>query len=464
LDAVICVTGAEKQLAAVARRIEAEPDCMHELRLDHLAGPVEGLRSLIAAHGDRLVVCARAERQGGAFVGSERERGQLLIDAASAGARYVDLEADVDDALLEAVGRERAVLSWHDFDGVPEDAPARLRAMVERNPAVVKVAFAVTDAAELVKLMTLRPAIPQRAVLIGMGAAGLLSRTHYARFGSAWTYVAADASLATAPGQLDLATARRHGLPASASAPFCGLVGGEQVMRSPGAWIYGGLFRELGIDWSYVPVVTQSLREVLPLLEALDARGLSVTMPHKQAAFDRSEPDETSAQLGAVNSLKRQGERWLGRNSDVAGVREPLRSRCRAGERALILGAGGAARAAVYACRALGLEVTVAARRPERAQGIERVVAWQERGKHVGQVLVNATPVVGKASPWPSEGPWPAVVFELALGAPSRLLRDATAAGSIAIDALAMWLHQGAEQMSWFLDRPITPDDLRRQR
>lgn len=469
---MICITGAEPTVAALARRIERHPRAMHEIRLDFLSSIDDDAWRLIARHGERLLVCARAERQGGGSSATERQRGRLLVRAAEAGARYVDLEADVDDALFDAVGRRRVVLSWHDHGGIPDDVERRVRAMVARDPAVVKLALAVEDAAELASLLTLRPIIPQRAVLIGMGAAGLLSRTHYARFGSGWTYVAASRDLATAPGQLDVQTAERHGLPDSASSPVYALVGGPQVVRSPGPRVYNRLFREIGLSASYVPVVTRSLRRVLPLLEALDARGLSVTMPLKTEAVDRCHPDEQAARLGAVNSLKRAGGGWLGRNTDVTGVERPLAealrlvraAQGRAGRRhALILGAGGAAQAAAAACRHLGLEVTVAARRLERARAVSpRCVAWDERAGVDADVLVNATPVVGDDSPWPTDGPWPPLVFELALGAPSRLLREAGAAGSRTLDATAMWLHQGAAQMSWFVDRAITVDDLER--
>jgi 3-dehydroquinate dehydratase/shikimate dehydrogenase len=441
---------------------------MHEIRLDALDDVDDALWPLLERHGERLVVCARAERQGGRFAGDERARGQLLLRAAEAGARYIDVEADVEDALLDALDRRRVVLSWHDFEGVPADIEDRTRRMVARDPAVVKVALAIDDAAELTSLLTLRPIIPQRAVLIGMGAAGLLSRTHYARLGSGWTYVAASPDRATAPGQLDIATALRHGLPESASAPLYALVGGPQVMGSPGPHVYNALFRELGIAGSYVPVVSRSLRRVLPLLEALDARGLSVTMPLKGEAFDRGNPDQEATQLGAVNSLKRTRNGWRGRNTDVTGVERPLREALtREGtvaKRALVLGAGGAASAAVAACEQIGLEVWVAARRLDRARSLSpRCVPWEERASAQTDVLINATPVVGNESPWPDEGPWPPLVFELALGAPSRLLERARAAGSHGLDALAMWLHQGAAQMSWFLDREITVADLERQ-
>ncbi|MEZ4445773.1 MAG: type I 3-dehydroquinate dehydratase [Polyangiaceae bacterium] len=452
---MICLTGAERDLPSLAARLEASPDALHEVRLDALDRIDDDTFALLARH--RVLACLRSLPQGGACRREPADRASLLRRAATH-ARFVDLEADHDDDLIAELGRERVVLSWHDHTCEAPDLPARVARMVERDPAVVKIARLVEDAADLVELLALRPRIPQRAVLIGMGPAGLLSRTHYRGFGSAWTYVAATRSLATAPGQLDQATAARYGLPDSASAPLYGLVGGAQVMGSPGPWVYGGLFRALGLTASYVPIVTRSLTRVLPLLEALDARGLSVTMPLKQEAFRLCRPDPEAAPLGVVNSLRRQDGHWLGRNTDVEGVRLPLEGQT---GRALVLGSGGAARAAVEACHRLGLAVTIAARRSEAAAALGEAVPWAERASVAADVLINATSLGGEDSPWPEAAPLPAVVFDLVLSQrPSRLLRDAEAAGSRALDARRMWLAQGAAQMGWFLDRPLTPRQL----
>ena len=155
-----------------------------------------------------------------------------------------------------------------------------------------------------------------------MGAPGLLSRTHYPAFGSAWTYVAGDAELATAPGQLDWERAQLFGIPARSSASFLALIGGEQVMLSPGPHVYNQLLDEM----IYLPIVTRSLSAALPLLEDLGALGLSVTMPHKLEALVLSKPDALGHALGAVNTMRRDDDGWRSTNSDVAGVREPLRN------------------------------------------------------------------------------------------------------------------------------------------
>jgi shikimate dehydrogenase len=304
-------------------------------------------------------------------------------------------------------------------------------------------------------------------VLIGMGPAGRLSRTHYRAFGSPWTYVAACSEQTTAPGQLDRATALAMGLPESASWPFFALLGGAQVLSSPGPATYRRLLQRLGLELGYVPVVTRSLTATLPLLERLGLRGASVTMPLKAEALAVAAPDALAQRAAAVNTLLPGEGGWRGSNTDVAGVREPLRAAGASG-RALVLGAGGAARAAALACAELGMTVTLAARRPAEAlrwasaAGLPvTAIDWNERASSSADLLVNATPLGGERSPWPEAAPLPATVFDLALaGSPSALLAQARSAGRRCLGPEAMWCAQGAAQMSALLGRPIDAAEL----
>jgi 3-dehydroquinate dehydratase / shikimate dehydrogenase len=458
---VICYTGLERTAEELAQRLEAPGDgILHELRLDALALP-EAALPLVVAHRDRVVVCCRSKRQGGGFDGDEGTRLSLLGHAARAGARFVDVEADVEDAAVTRIADPaHVVLSWHDFDGVPADLEARAAAMSARGAAVVKIAVTVADAGELDALLAVRPGIGQDAVLVGMGAAGLVSRVRYRSFGSAWTYVGAAGT--TAPGQLDAQQAALVGLPASGAAPFLALVGGAQIAHSPGMHVYNRWLRAHGRDECYLGVVTRSLARTLPLLERVGARGLSVTMPLKEEALRLARADALATRVGAANSLRRGADGWEATNTDVEGVRAPLDMVLpRDATHALVLGAGGAARAAVAALGLIGLEVAVAARSAERAAALgSSVVPWEARAEDDVDVLVNATPIGGDESPWPEGAELPAVVFDLALGPTSRLLDEARRQGRVPLDARQMWVHQGAAQMRWMLGADVGANEL----
>lgn len=490
---MLCLTGNERTLDDVARRMSAargrlEGDVLHELRLDALARLDDEIFGFVERHAGELLVVCRPVHQGGAFAGDEGERLELLQRVASRGPRWLDLEGDVDDAAPATTALAKAaraagtrlLASWHEFAQMPADLDARARSLVRHRPDAIKVAASVEDVAELGPLFAAARATELPFVALGMGQAGLLSRTHYKSLGSMWTYVAADAASRTAPGQLTLDEALAINLPESASAPCYALVGGAQIFESPGPRVYNALFRRRGLASSYVPVVARSLEKALPLLLQANARGLSVTMPLKLEALALCEPDEVAREVGAVNSLLFDGGQWLGTNTDVAGVREPIAGAPEfAGiSRILILGAGGAARAARVAAQQLGLEVTVCARRRDEARRVAgdggECFTFDERhelGRRAVQdgtvertVLVNATPLSGDESPWPSDAPLPArLVFDTALAAVhSSFCERARAEGKAIILPLTMWRAQGAAQMSWFLGEAIAREELER--
>jgi len=451
---MICLTGNEPDAAALRARIEAHPQMLHEIRIDAL-DTADDVWPIVADHAAQLLLCCRPTRQGGRYDGDETDRIRILQQAFNAGARWVDVE---DDVATDGFDRSRLVLSFHDFAGSGGDLMARARAMRPRC-AVVKLAVCVNDAAELSLLRRVRHDVDGDMVLIGMGAAGVLSRSHYRTFGSRWTYVPAESRWTTAAGQLDLARARLMGLPDSADQPFLGLIGGPQIAHSPGVAVYNQLLRDRGSSMAYVPIVSQDLLRCLPLLEGLGARGLSVTMPLKAEALRCSEPDQVGVALGAVNSLRRIDDRWISTNSDVAGVLAPLKSAAAAGT-ALVLGAGGAASAAVAACRQLGLDVIISARRQQAAAALGEAVSWHQRDSVAADIIINATSVVGDDSPWPHGRFTAKVVFDLAIGTGSKLLADARSAGCETIDATAMWVHQGAAQMRFILGDETSADEL----
>jgi shikimate dehydrogenase len=179
-------------------------------------------------------------------------------------------------------------------------------------------------------------------------------------------------------------------------------------------------------------------------------------MPHKREALELSRADALAVRVGSVNSLKREADGWHGRNTDVAGVREPLARLGLEPGRALVLGAGGAGQAAMEALRELGFSIQLSARQP---RGLDNVTPWERRTELVHDVLINATAIGGDDNPWPNEV-CARVVFDLAMAPRSRLCEHAKAAGAVALDALEMWVHQGAEQMSWFLDERVTAEEL----
>jgi shikimate dehydrogenase len=275
-----------------------------------------------------------------------------------------------------------------------------------------------------------------------------------------------------------------------------GLVGvlGDPVRHSLSPVMHNAALRELGLNWVYLalPTPAAQLATVLEGLEAMDCRGLNVTLPHKQAvAALVAERSALAEQVGAVNTLvRRAAGGWHGTNTDVEGFLAPLRGlerpRC-----ALVLGCGGSARAVIAGLGALGVErIGVAARRPE-AWGalLESCRAWapalsgvswaQGLGSWLGaaDLVVNTTPVgMASATDPAAIRHCPLTAEELAAlrpGAtvydliytprPTTLLQEAAARGCRAQDGLEMLVQQGAAALRLWSGVEAVPVEAMRQ-
>ncbi len=253
---------------------------------------------------------------------------------------------------------------------------------------------------------------------------------------------------------------------------------GWPVEHSLSPPMHNAAFAARGMNWAYVPlpVPPDRVQEAVRGLRALGFRGANVTIPHKQAVIpllDRITPEAQA--IGAVNTIvvEEDGTLW-GTNTDAQGFLDDLRAHgvTVEGERALVLGAGGAARAVVYALARAGAQVTIANRTLGRAVELVRQVHGVLPGRTFRVVpltpdtlakeaeehglLVNATSVgmwpEVDASPWPVQVGFGAirVVYDLIYRPrDTRLLQDARAWGCQGIDGLGMLVRQGAE--SWRL-------------
>jgi shikimate dehydrogenase len=237
---------------------------------------------------------------------------------------------------------------------------------------------------------------------------------------------------------------------------------------------------ELGIDGDYVALPIEPPRIGRFLAEFAESGfvGANVTIPHKQAAFAAvAEADPVAQATGAVNTLWLDAGRLLGANTDAEGFVASLGEQApgwdRAGGDALILGAGGAARAIAWGLRNHGMSVTVANRTLARAEELAAhlgrgVVAadWHDVPRLLAsaRLLINATPLglPGQPALAIDLTPLPpaAVVVDIVyVPIKTQLLAAAEARGLTIVDGLGMLLHQAVPGFErWFGLRPkVTP-------
>jgi shikimate dehydrogenase len=235
--------------------------------------------------------------------------------------------------------------------------------------------------------------------------------------------------------------------------------------RSPA--MMNAAFGELGLDWRYLklPVSPERFDETLVALAGSGYLGANVTIPHKVAAHDLAdELSDAARSIGAVNTLTLRDGRIAGDNTDAGGlldaIGEPLPGT------ALVLGAGGAARAAAWALAQAGADVTVWSRTSERSAELaaELGVGHSER-PGPSELLVNATSV--GLRPGDSLDGLPLVdarvVVDLVYGAgPTPVVRWAEERGARVVDGLEVLVRQGARSLQLWTGREPPVDTMRR--
>lgn len=238
---------------------------------------------------------------------------------------------------------------------------------------------------------------------------------------------------------------------------------GSPIDHSPSPRMHNAGFAACGIDAHYVlrPTLPEELHILLEEIEQGDWQGLNVTIPMKLPVAASIKKDELATRAGAVNTIFITHEQEvIGTNTDIEGVGEPLRLRNYSGGDAIIIGAGGAARAAAVALDQLGATIHVVARETNKASAMLMDVNVRKPGKTLAlenepllgelfsqaKVIIQATPV-GRhqerySLPWQGVAP-DAIAFEMLYNVHTPFLQEAAAQGCVTIEGWEMLLFQG---------------------
>lgn len=269
----------------------------------------------------------------------------------------------------------------------------------------------------------------------------------------------------------DKAAFEREVLPESGHSltKFFGIVG-NPATHSKSPPLFNRLFAHYGIPGFYTRFQWGDIARIVEVAKMIDAKGLSVTIPFKEQVMRCiDEVDPVAQEIGAVNTVVFCGGHSVGHNTDWLGIREPLAHR--AGARAVVLGAGGGAAAAVYALRDLGMEVTILARNPAKAQAFAersgcRALSLDRFPDVKPEVVVNTTPVGMHPD---TNSPVPVsllrkgmTIFDLVYTpAETPLVQGARSAGCDVITGTEMFVRQAAAQFRFFTGIAVPPDLIR---
>ena len=470
-----------------------------EFRLDSLAKPAGGLlkvKEFLAEHRDVTAVatCRRKENTGH-FVGSLAAEFEILLKAAEAGCQIVDLEVEsAGEAKAAALAKFRQglraagtalLISFHDFkqtggwEGL-EQAAERILAFAPEYVKVVSTARTLADNLAVLKLIEQR-SLSAQVVGIAMGEEGLVSRVLGPRAGAAFTFASFADGGETAPGQITAHTLRDlYRIEQLDQATRIFGVAGNPIAHSLSPLMQNTAFRKESVNAVLLPLKVRAVDDLLKLVRELPMAGMAVTMPLKQEVLPYlANPVlhgkmPLTHRIGACNTLRVGTDGSIvGFNTDVDGVVRPLEKRLRLrGAKIAVLGAGGAARAAVFGLVEQGAEVFIVNRTHETAVALAkesgaRALKHEAFAKEHFDVLINSTPCGMKGSkqalPIGENELNAGLVFDMVYNPlETPLLKLARERGIPVVTGLEMFVQQGARQFEIWTGKPAPEAEMLR--
>ncbi len=454
-----------------------------EFRLDFLSQPAAALGKLkqfleMHQHVVAIATCRRAEN-GGKFKGSVAAQLEILTKAAIAGCQMVDMELQSGvkvkaPALAKLRSNAALILSFHDFKAT-RNLEAVLQKMCEVSADYYKIVSTATTLFDNVTMMKFLQTESDKHSLVGicMGEQGIISRVLGVRAGSAFTFASVSPEEATGPGQVTIQQLR--GVyrieQVEASTKVYGIAG-DPVEHSLSPAIMNAALRRENVNGVYLSLHAKTIKDLIACVHEIPVHGLSITMPYKQAILkylDNS--DAHTTRIGACNTLVRANDGKLyGFNTDVAGVVGPLEQRLTlAGAKILVLGAGGAARAAVFGLKEKGAEVWILNRSAAAAQTLAkqaraRIMKKTGLKKMAFDLIINATPLgmgTSRETPLKEDEINTRFAFDMVYTpAETRFLKMAQARGAQTISGVEMFVHQAARQFEIWTGKPAPQDEM----
>jgi 3-dehydroquinate dehydratase / shikimate dehydrogenase len=484
----VCVAVASPDANEMIEKAEAlvRDNSFLEFRLDYLSKPglaLPRIKRFIENHPGTIVIatCRRAA-SGGKFRGSLPSHLDLLNKAAAAGCQLVDVELQTagkckPEQLQKLRSRAGLILSFHDFRATKklEDGLEKMLAYPADFYKVVSTATTLSDNVAMIKFLA-REGDRHSMVGMCMGEQGIISRVLGVRAGSVFTFASAGAGEETAPGQVTAQELRNvyRIEQVDVATRVYGVVG-DPIAHSLSPAIMNAAFRRENVNAVYLALHAKTLKDLLSCIREIPIHGISVTMPYKEAIVPHLDnTDSHTTKIGACNTVVRaQDGKLYGFNTDSAGIVRPLERRLNTleGARILVIGAGGAARAAVFGLKERGCEVYILNRSAAPAkklahQARARIVKRPDLKKLAFDVIINATPVGmgnSREAPLHEQEINARYIFDMVYDPPeTRLMKLAQERGAQVIPGIEMFVHQAARQFEIWTGKPAPWDEMLR--
>jgi 3-dehydroquinate dehydratase/shikimate dehydrogenase len=475
-----------KHIMAEHKHLAEQGAKMVELRLDYVAGKVN-IRRLLAERPEncQVIITCRRKEDGGKWQGTEEARQLLLREAIAEGVDWIDLEEDVAGQ-IRRFGKTKRIVSYHNFRKTPDDLRELHARMAALDPDIVKIACMANDPHDNVRMLEMMQESETPTVGMCMGDIGTPSRILAGKFGAPFTYSTFHHERTLAPGQLsykhmtEIYRYERIGHDTTVYGVIADPIG-----HSLSPHVHNAAFAAKGVDAVYAPfrVPADALGQFMEDAPRLGIKGLSVTIPHKEAiARYLTKVDPAVKSIAAVNTVVFDGAEVIGYNTDYNAAMDCLEYTLGeiganpsplAGKRVLVLGAGGVARPIVFGLKKRGAHTTIASRTLARAEKLAaafdaKAVDWEARHRGTADILINCTPI--GMHPNVDESPIhktflkPAMlVFDTVYNPESTLLvKDARSRNCAVITGVEMFVRQAMLQF-WLFTRKEAPADLMRE-
>lgn len=482
----VAVIGSDPNEMAEKAEALARDNSFLEFRLDYLSKPglaIARIKRFLESHpGTVLIATCRRAANGGKFRGSIASQLDILGKAADAGCQLVDVELQTaskckPEQLRKLRSRGALILSFHDFRATKK-LEETLEKMLEYPADFYKVVSTATTLVDNVTMIKFLARESDRHSLIGMcmGEQGIVSRVLGVRAGSVFTFAAAAPGEETAAGQVTAQELRNvYRIEQVDVATRVYGVAGDPIAHSLSPAIMNAAFRRENVNGVYLALHAKLLKDLLTCVREIPIHGVSVTMPYKEAILPYLDnADSHTNKVGACNTVVRaQDGKLYGFNTDTAGIVRPLERRLNTleGARILVIGAGGAARAAVFSLKERGCEVYIMNRSLAPAQKLAhqaraRIIKRPDLKKLAFDVIINATPAgMGNSRETPLQDKEinARFVFDMIYDPPeTRFLKLAKERGAQIIPGIEMFVHQAARQFEIWTGKPAPWDEMLR--
>jgi 3-dehydroquinate dehydratase/shikimate dehydrogenase len=481
----VAVTGADASEMIEKAEALVRDNTFLEFRLDYLSKPLLALPKIkeftdYHPHVVSIATCRRVA-SGGKFRGSIASQLEVLSKAVGAGCQLVDVELQTaskckPEQLQRLRTRAALILSYHDFRATKklEETLGKMTAVPSDFYKIVTTATTLYDNVAMMKFLEQRN---DRHSLVGlcMGEQGIISRVLGVRAGSVFTFAAVSEEQRTAPGQITAQELRStYRIEQVDAATRVYGVAGDPVSHSLSPAIMNAALRRENVNGVYLALHAKTLKDLLACVRDIPIHGLSITMPYKQSIIEHLDnTDSHTTKIGACNTVVRaQDGKLYGFNTDTAGVVRPLEQRISIEQsKILVLGAGGAARAAVFGLKERGAEVYILNRSAPPAQKLARQAKAKslkraDLKKMTFDVIINATPVgMGntRESPLNEAEINAKYVFDMIYEPEeTKLLKLAKARGAQVVPGIEMFVHQAARQFEIWTGKPAPWDEMLR--